>query len=259
MRVGRLTGLRAAIGVLALCLAAISARAEEESVTASLTQDVIHITSSFSGAEIVMYGAIESQDAFIGADERDIVVVVRGAEVQATVRKRERMAGLWLNADEAVFSRVPSFYYLASTAPLERIAAPAVLERNNLGLDNLPLVGPKRPDAEDFEKALIRNKMADALFVQDIGGVTMNGPALFQARIKLPASIPIGQYTAEAYLFRNGQSIGAYSATLEVDKTGLERTLFNFANRHAALYGIFAIVIAITMGLGAAFVFRERD
>lgn len=253
MKLGR------AVAAMAMCLAASSATAEEEGVTASLTQDVIHITSSFSGAEIVMYGAIESQDAFIGAEERDLVIVVRGAEVEATVRKRERMAGVWLNADEAVFSRVPSFYYLASTAPLERIAAPAVLERNNLGLDNLPLVGPKRPDVGDFEKALIRNKIADALFVQDIGGVTMNGPALFQARIRLPANIPIGQYTAEAYLFRNGQSIGAYSATLEVDKTGIERTLYNFANRQAALYGIFAIVLAVAMGLGAAFVFRERD
>ena len=249
----------ALMAALALGLIASGASAEEEELTASLTEDVIHITSSFSGAEIVMYGAIESQDAFIGADERDIVVVVRGAETNATVRRRERMAGIWLNADEATFTRVPSFYYLASTAPLERIAAPVVLERNNLGLDNLPLQGPKRPDVAEFEKALIRNKIAESLFVENIGGVTMNGPALFQARIRLPANIPIGQYTAEAYLFRNGQSIGAYSATLEVDKTGLERTLYNFANRQAALYGIAAIVLAIAMGLGAAFVFRERD
>lgn len=247
------------LALVALCLSAPAATAEDEGLAASLTDDVIHITSSFTGAEIVMFGAVESQDAFIGAEERDIVIVVRGRETEATVRRRARIAGVWLNADEMTFSRVPNFYYLASTAPLDRIAAPAVLERNNLGLENLPLTGPKRPDLEDFEKALIRNKAAAGLFVENIGGVMMNGPTLFQARIKLPANIPIGQYTAEAYLFRNGQTISAYSATLEVDKTGLERTLFNFANRQSALYGIFAIVVAIAMGLGAAFVFRERD
>lgn len=243
--------------ILLLLVGLLPARAEELAV--GLTEDIIRITSSFTGAEIVMYGAIEAQDTFVDADKRDIIVVVRGVEGRATIRERARVAGIWVNADEVTFSRVPNFYYLASTAPLDEIAAPAVLVRNGLGLANLPIEGPNRPDVAEFEKALIRNKLASGLYGERIGAVQMDGPTLFQTRIRLPSNIPIGQYTAEAYLFRDGQAVAAYSATLEVDKSGIERTLFNLAHRNSALYGVAAILAAVLMGFIAALVFRERD
>ncbi|MCC6919686.1 MAG: TIGR02186 family protein [Alphaproteobacteria bacterium] len=245
--------------LLVLVALAGLAVANAEDLAVGLTEDIIRITSSFTGAEIVMYGAIEAENVYEDADERDIVVVVRGAEQAATVRKRARVGGVWVNADEAVIHRVPDFYYLASTKDLARIAAPAVLARNGLGLDNLPLELPRRADAADFRKALIRNKLSEQLFHEDIGGVTMNGPTLFQTRVRLPANVPTGQYTAEAYLFRDGQIVSAYSAPLEVDKSGVERAMYNFAQRHGIIYGLATILIAVLMGLGAAYAFREKD
>lgn len=231
----------------------------EESLVVGLTQDVIHITSNFTGAEFVVYGAIEAPDAFIGAAERDIVIVVRGPASAVTVRKRGRVSGVWLNVDQATFDAVPGFYALASTAPLDSIAAPAVLKRKAIGLSNQSWTGTKRRDIADFQRALIRSRMSQRLFVEEEGGVEMNGASLFQTRIVMPASVPVGDYRVEAYLFRNGQELSAYSATLVIDKLGLERTLYNFATRRSLFYAAAAIVIAVLMGLGAAFIFRERD
>jgi len=232
---------------------------QEESLVAALTQDVVHITSNFTGAEFVVYGAIEARDAFIGASERDIVIIVRGPEVPTTVRKRGRVSGIWLNTDAATFDNVPGFYYLASTAPLDAIAAPAVLKRKNIGLANQNWTGPKRRDIGEFQKALIRSRTADHLFVEEEGSVEMNGAALFQTRIVMPANVPVGDYRVEAYLFRNGQEISVYSATLVIDKLGIERTVYNFATQRSLFYALAAIVIAVLMGLGAAFVFREKE
>ncbi len=248
---------------LAILLAA-SATAQdtdrtEESLVVGLTQDVIHITSNFTGAEFVVYGAIEAPDAFVGAAERDIVIVVRGPETPTTVRKRGRVSGIWLNTDAATFENVPGFYFLASTAPLDGIAAPAVLKRKGIGLANQTWIGPKRRDIGEFQKALIRSRTADQLFVEEEGAVDMNGASLFQTRIVMPANVPVGDYRVEAYLFRNGQEISAYSATLVIDKLGIERTLYNFATQRSLLYAMAAIVIAVLMGLGAAFLFREKD
>jgi uncharacterized protein (TIGR02186 family) len=75
----------------------------------------------------------------------------------------------------------------------------------------------------------------------------------------MPANVPVGDYTVEAYLFRNGQEISVYSATLVIDKLGIERTVYNFAMQRSLLYALAAIAMAVLMGLGAAFVFRERD
>ncbi len=249
--------------IAALTLAAPAAAQDtaktDEALIVGLTQDVIHITSNFTGAEFVVYGTVEAPDAFVGAAERDIVIVVRGPETPTTVRKLGRVSGVWLNADAVTFQDVPGFYFLASTAPLDGVAAPAVLRRKGIGLANMVWRGPERRDIGDFQKALIRNRTGAKLFVEQEGAVEMNGASLFQTRIFMPANVPVGDYRVEAYLFRNGQEMSAYSATLVIDKLGIERTLFNFANRQSALYAFAAIVIAVLMGLGAAFVFRERD
>ncbi len=231
----------------------------EEALVVGVTQDVIHITSNFTGAEFVVYGAIEAADAFIGAAEREIVIVVRGPLGSTTVRKRGRVSGVWLNTDQATFEGVPGFYFLASTAPLDAVAAPAVLRRKGIGLANQTWTGPKRRDIGEFQRALIRGRMSERLFVEEEGAVEMNGASLFQTRIVMPASVPVGDYRVEAYLFRNGQEISAYSATLVIDKLGIERTLYNFATRRSLLYAAVAILIAVLMGLGAAFAFRERE
>ena len=244
---------------LFLLLALAPAARADEQLVVGLTEDVIHISSSFTGAEFVVYGTVETIDAFKDADERDIVIVVRGPNRTETVRRRERIAGVWVNADAAIFGNVPSFYHVASTAPLDRITAPAVLKRKSIGLDNLALEEPDRRDAAAFRKALIRNRTPPALYVEDIGGVEMNGPALFQARIAMPANVPVGAYTVEAYLFRSGQEISAYSAPLVIDKVGLERTLFDVAHAYSAFYGVAVILLGVLIGLGAAFAFRERD
>jgi len=252
--------------VLALCALLLSAAAAaqdsgktEEALVVALTQDVIHITSNFTGAEFVVYGTIEAPDAFVGADERDIVIIVRGPASATTVRKRGRVSGIWLNTDSVTFEGVPGFYFLASTRPLDGIAAPAVLKRKGIGLANQDWAGPKRRDLGEFQKALIRSRTADRLFAEEEGAVEMNGASLFQTRVVMPANVPVGDYRVEAYLFRNGQEISAYSATLVIDKLGIERTLYNFATRSSLFYAMAAILVAVLMGLGAAFVFRERD
>lgn len=243
---------------VALLFAAPPARADEQ-LAVGLTEDVIHITSSFTGAEFVVYGTVESIDAFKGASERDIVIVVRGPDRSETVRKLKRVAGVWVNAEAERFSAVPSYYFLASTAPLDRITAPAVLKRKAIGLDNLGMDGPSGREAAEYRKALIRNRVAGALYVEDIGAIQMNGPALFQARIRMPANVPVGDYKVDAYLFRNGQELSAYSAPLVIEKLGIERTIYDFAHGYGPFYGIAAILIGILIGLGAAFVFREKD
>lgn len=245
--------------LLALTLIFLAPAKAEDALVVGLTQDVIHITSNFSGAEFVVYGTIETPDAFVGASERDIVIVVRGPRSQTLVRKRGRVSGVWLNTDSATFEGVPGFYFLATTGPLDAVAAPSILKRKEIGLANQNWAGPKRRGAGEFQKALIRSRTAAKLFVEEEGAIQMNGASLFQTRIIMPANVPIGDYTVEAYLFRNGQEISAYSATLVIDKLGLERTLYNFAMRDSALYAAAVILIAVLMGLGTAFFFRERD
>ncbi len=230
----------------------------EEGIVASTSDDYIEITSSFTGAELVVFGAIESPDPFKGAEGRDLVIVVRGPKTNVTVREKARVAGVWVNADAAVVPGAPGFYFVASTRPLAEIAEADILERRQIGIANLDWRGPDRPDGRRFVDALVASKAADGLYAVEPGRIDLSAGALFQTRVRMPANVPIGSYTVEAYLFRDGLDVASYSLPLTVDKSGVERWIFASAHDHGMLYGAAAILMAILLGGLAALVFRER-
>jgi hypothetical protein len=75
--------------------------------------------------------------------------------------------------------------------------------------------------------------------------------------VVLPANVPPGAYTAEVLLVRNGQVLAAQTTPMFVSKIGLGAEVFDFAHRHAALYGILAILLAVLSGWGAGVAFRR--
>ena len=64
----------------------------EENLVSGVSQDLIQITSNYTGSDIVVFGAVERQEKAAG---RDIVVVVRGPDTGLTVRRRDRVAGIF--------------------------------------------------------------------------------------------------------------------------------------------------------------------
>src|ERR1700675_1108177 len=98
--------------------------AQAEELAAGLSKDDIKISSSFTGTDLVLFGAIESEGgASIGVvQDRDVVVVVRGPGTAVTVRRKERLGPIWINRDQRRFVGVPGFYFVASTKPLSEIS-----------------------------------------------------------------------------------------------------------------------------------------
>ena len=106
--------------LLALLLL-LSLPAHAEDLVSGISQDIIQITSNYTGTQIVVFGAIERAQ---NAQGRDIVVVVRGPDQPMTVRRRDRVAGVWVNRDAAHFEGLPGYYFMASTQPIDKIATP---------------------------------------------------------------------------------------------------------------------------------------
>ncbi|HEY0302936.1 MAG TPA: TIGR02186 family protein, partial [Rhizomicrobium sp.] len=157
----------------ALLLLALPAQAAEDLVS-GLSQDTVEITSNYTGTDIVVFGAIEHPEE---TGTRDVVVVVRGPEAAMTVRKKDRIAGIFLNRDQAKFYGMPSYYFLASTGAVDRLAASYTLQRYGIGLDNIvPTKIVSHHDPKPFLTALIRNKVADALYGEATGGVEFLSP-----------------------------------------------------------------------------------
>jgi hypothetical protein len=71
------------------------------------------------------------------------------------------------------------------------------------------------------------------------------------------SNVPTGVYAADIYLLQNGRAVSISRKTLAVRKAGVEATIFEFAHQHSAIYGIFAIVVALFAGWLAGVIFRK--
>ena len=84
------------------------APAFEERMEIGISTDEIAITSDFRGADLTIFGAIEGYDAALLAQGKyDIVVALEGPKDNATVRKKERVLGIWINTRSMTFELVP--------------------------------------------------------------------------------------------------------------------------------------------------------
>ena len=253
--------MRVAALLACLLLAAPMARAEE--LAAGLSKDDIKISSSFTGTDLVLFGAIEGEGgAAIGSvQDRDVVVVVRGPSTAVTVRRKERLGPIWINRDQRRFVGVPGFYFVASTKPLSEIGDAATLDRYHLGLAHLdfsPPPGTVMPPS-DYRGAIVRAKTRGDLYSEHPGGVQFISGSLFRTTIALPSNLPSGTYDVNVYLVRRHQIVTAFSTPLRIGKTGVERLLFKFANDLPWAYGLVAVLLAGLAGWVSALVFRQRQ
>jgi uncharacterized protein (TIGR02186 family) len=243
--------LRCALLAVAL-LALLPSPARAQALVADLSDHLIAITAGFAGTDVLLFGATEG--------EGDVIVIVRGPEMPVEVRRKARVLGIWINTERIAFSGAPAFYRVAASRPLDQFANEALRARQQVGIEFLRLV-PERQltpaRLEDFRQGLLRNKVYEDLYSAKVGDVSFLGPRLFRTRFSLPANVPPGTYTVEVLLVRDNQVIAAQTTPMLVNKTGIGADVYDFAHRHAAVYGLVAVLIAVLSGWTAGTVFRK--
>ena len=209
----------------------LAAPARAQDLVSGLSQDQVEINSSYAGTSIVVFGAIEGSDTMQGSP-KDVVVVIRGPDADMTVRRKARIAGIWINRDQMKFGGMPSYYYIASSRPLAQIASAQTLERYQLGLAHVTphsMSTHYAEKAEPFRIAAIGERARDGLYAET-QNVEFLSYSLFRVHVPIPATVPRGEYTVEAYLFRDGTVTSAQSTPLYVEQKGLERRIYRFAH-----------------------------
>ena len=227
-------------------------RAIAQSLVADLSEDLIAITTGFTGSDVLLFGATDGTG--------EIVVVVRGPNSRVVIRRKERVAGIWINTDAVPFDAVPSFYHVAGSRPPTEILPEDVRQREQIGLDRLRIAasGTASPEEERvFGAALIRNKQADLLYYNEVGEIELVGDRLFRTRVTFPANVPTGSYSVETYQVLDGAIISKTSTPLQIRKSGFEANVFDFAHASPALYGLIAILVALVAGWAAGYIFRK--
>ena len=258
-------GTRAfATAMLVAVSLAWAAPVHAERLIASISRHQVLVTSSFTGTSIVLFGTVEPDTPTARMrDAYDIVVTVTGPRQTLVTRRKERMAGIWVNAASRTFVNVPSYLAVLANRPFSEIGNTDTQRRLQIGLDYFQLPQQIGPDVADvvrddpYRVNFIRLKTRDQLYEQRTNGVTFLTPTLFRAEIALPAEAPFGSYEADIKLLAAGNLLVRTSSAFEVVKVGFEQFVANAARDYGLLYGIITVMMALTTGWLASVVFRR--
>ncbi len=237
-------------------------RTLQENIEIGASTTEISIASDFRGADFTMFGALNNADQLLLAiGQYDIVVTLEGPNDYSTVRKKSRVAGIWINTSAITFAPLPESYSMASTRNIDNIATAGTLKAMGLGVEHLPLrsaVFSGVPDnAFDFQDAYRRLKLSSGIYRNDTTGVRLERTGLFWATLRLPANVPNGVHTARAYLFKSGMPVAQKELRLRVVKTGMEQAITDAAHQTPVVYGMLCVLLAVVTGWGASILFRR--
>lgn len=242
--------------ILALTLLALPARAEE--VVLGLSQAKVSITANFHGSEILIFGAIKRSRALPDGPPLQVIVTVEGPKEPIVVRRKSKRFGIWVNTSSVEVDEAPSYYAVATSAPLKDALKAVEDLRYRITIPQaIRSVGAPMQvkDAQAFTEGLIRIRQEKGLYQQRENSVELSEATLFNTSIDLPASLTEGDYRTRIFLTRGGDIVSHYETEIHVRKVGLERWLYTLARQKSLIYGLMSLAIAIVSGWAASAIF----
>jgi uncharacterized protein (TIGR02186 family) len=258
--------------IAALLLAAGNAAAQvaapedlpptREALNIGISSTEIAIVPDFSGTDVTVFGAIENVDpALLAKGGYDIVVALEGPRDRITMRRKERVAGIWINRHSVVFEAMPESYSMTSTRDLPAIASDQELITHSVGLPRARIVpssfSGRAEEVALYRDAFLKLKTGSRLYQANPGGVKFVSSSLFAATIHIPADVPNGRHLIRAYLFKEGRFFDEKKLEMNVVKTGLEEAITSAAFEQPMMYGLFAVLLAVLTGWAASLMFRR--
>lgn len=234
-----------------LALIGLSSSAQASPIVADLSNYMIDIDARFIGTRLFLFGSRN--------ENGDIVVVVRGPHQKYTVRRKERVLGMWVNRRYVTFEAAPEFFALSSSRTLDSMHHPNLIEL--LKIDPATLltveeVSSRKLDVQEFKQAFLAHQYKQKLYSEPTD-LQFMGESLFKTTLHFPDIIPKGHYNAEVYLLQDDTLIAAQSIPIVVRKVGVDGMITTLAYELPWLYGIIAILLALSAGWMANRVFAK--
>ncbi|WP_435141169.1 TIGR02186 family protein [Pseudopelagicola sp. nBUS_19] len=232
---------------------------QAEEVVLGLSQDKVAITATFDGSEILVFGAVKREEPIPDDPPLEVIIAISGPSQPVTVRRKERKFGIWINTDTVEVDAAPTFYAVATSAPFNQAMSNVEDQRHRVSIPRaIRSVGAPMniSDAQSFSEAVIRIRQDQNLYQMLENTVQVDQQTLFRTSIQMPANLAEGDYPARIFLTRGGNVVSSFETTIDVDKVGLERWLYDLSRQKPLIYGLMSLAIAIVAGWGASAIFR---
>lgn len=248
--------IRALAALLLMSLPAMA----EETIVAGMSQNRVSITADFDGSEILIYGAVKRETPLpTDRGVLEVIVTVEGPSTPVAVRRKARVAGIWVNTDSVLVDSAPSFYAVATTGPLSLILSDTDNLRHGITIERVVRavgITAEADRSDEFLSGLMRVRTNEGRYRVLQGKVELTEETLFRTDVILPANLTEGEYKVRLFLLRDKRVIASQERVIGVRKEGLERFIFNLAQEQPLIYGLISLALAALAGWGASAAFR---
>jgi len=152
----------------------------------------------------------------------DVVVTVTGPRQTVMARRKERVAGIWINKGSRTFADIPSFLGVFANRPFDAIASAGTLRQQGIGFKNAVFVEQNVGESDPYLTNLVDIWIDEKLYKEQAQAVTFLSSTVFRVDIPLPQSALIGDYNVDLKLFSSGVAVAQTSSTFNVMKVGVE-------------------------------------
>jgi len=232
--------------VLLVCITLVQPVLAKESVlTVDLAESNVDISTGFDGARLALFG-VKGKDGHVA-------VVIKGPAKDALVRKKQSVAGVWMNRDALRYKDVPQFYDYALSDAEGNILNPDLRKDAGIGFEALKF---SPHDSEDikpealkaFQQALVRNKQASGLFPIEPKDIVFLSDTFFKTEFYVPSNVPTGDFTIETFLIDGERIIDRNVTNVRVAQVGFSSAVDAFADSYSFLYAMVIVFIAVVAG-----------
>jgi uncharacterized protein (TIGR02186 family) len=190
----------------------------------------------------------------------DAVIRVKGTDEDLHLKKKGKVLGiLWMNVGELSYNAVPSLYFLNTSNPVNALAPTDELNQLEIGYDALNEKCAREPEAKKLFPELIKLKTKEGLFETGEGKIRLepkkNVVQEAVCQFVLPPKAPVGEYTVDVFIFKNGRGSLFGTTTFSIDRAPFISFLTSMVTNHGLIYGCIAVIIAIFAGLLTGFIF----
>ncbi|MBZ5562497.1 MAG: TIGR02186 family protein [Acidobacteriia bacterium] len=214
-----------------------------------LTPETIQMGAFYSGMPLRIEGMVRPGSS--------VVVVVRGPDVEEVFNLKGRAGPIWINKSKVHISGAPSLFLCFHIAPLKETLSLSVLEKYQIGYEEIHKqmrIQPPEQDREVVRASFITLKTQENVYRNIRNGVQM-GTATpagvpYSVEFHWPRRAPPAAYEVKAYECRDHTVVSQTIASLKVVEVGFPAWMAWFARKHASLYGLMAVIVAMLAGFG---------
>lgn len=229
-------------------------------VTKDLPPERVDISLTYNGKDIFFAGEAPR--------EADIYIKVSGGSGdKIELSEKGKVGVFWMTTRRAVVEGMPRLLLIYSTSDIS--ALPKGLQ-DELGIDEaysqlrsearvmeegeakMEIKGEER---ERFIEGLIRIKEGQGLYAVKEGAVDMRGDR-YEAVLHIPPTASVGSEMVDVYIVKGGEILEYQRRALIIENAGIGGWLTEMAEESSLLYGLLAVMVALSAGLTVGVLFK---